>query len=117
MLDDIQHYFYECQEVKTFWSRFCSWWKMITSENIELTEINVIYGILDEVEKNEKLNASILNAKWYIYKCKLSENNIFFYSFLCDLKYFLVIEKTIALRNSNYKKYTEMWLKIEENIT
>jgi hypothetical protein len=90
---------------------------MITDENIELTDINVIYGIIDEVEENETLNACILIAKWYIYKCRLDEKSIFFYSFLCDLKYFLIIEKTIALRTNNYLKYTEMWLTIEDNMT
>jgi hypothetical protein len=115
--DDLKHYFYACQETIIFWTRFCSWWNMITKENIELNDINVIYGIIDEVEENETLNACILIAKWYIYKCRLNEKSIFFYSFLCDLKYFLIVEKTIALRNNNYLKYTEMWLTIEDNIT
>jgi hypothetical protein len=115
--DDLQHYFYECQEIKTFWNRFCTWWMATTGENIVLDEIKIIYGIVDNFGKNETLNACILNAKWYIYKCKLSENSIFFYSFLCDLKYFLIIEKTIALRNDSYHKYSQTWLNIEENIT
>jgi hypothetical protein len=117
ILDDLKHYFYKCQEIKSFWNRFCTWWKEITGEEIELDEIKIIYGIVDNLGKNETLNACILNAKWYIYKCKLGENSIFFYSFLCDLKYFLIIEKTIALRNNNYHKYSQMWLKIEDHIT
>jgi hypothetical protein len=117
ILDDLKHYFYKCEEIKTFWNRFSNWWKEMTGEEIQLDEIKTIYGIVDNLKKNEILNACILNAKWYIYKCKLNEKNIFFYSFLCDLKFFLIIEKTIALRNNNYEKYLQLWLKIEEYIT
>jgi hypothetical protein len=93
------------------------WWQEITGEEIEVDEIKIVYGIVENPLKHETLNACILNAKWYIYKCKLNENSIFFYNFLCDLKFFLIIEKTIALRNNNYQKYSQMWLKIEDYIT
>jgi hypothetical protein len=42
ILDDLKHYFYKCQEIKTFWNRFCTWWKEITGEEIELDEIKII---------------------------------------------------------------------------
>jgi hypothetical protein len=63
------------------------------------------------------MNACILMAKWHLYKCKLNEDSIFFYKFLCELKYNLMIEKAIALRENRLNLYNEMWQQIEDAIT
>jgi hypothetical protein len=66
---------------------------------------------------NELLNTLLLMAKWHIHKNKLNESSVFFYKFLCELKYNIQIEKTIAIRNNTLKKYEEKWLIIEREIT
>jgi hypothetical protein len=55
-------------------------------------------------------------AKWYIYKCKLNNSLIFFYSFLCDLKYYIITEKTIALRNNKLNTHEKIWQIIENEL-
>ena len=115
--DNISHYFYSCAETKLFWNSFINWWKNITNEDINLTSISIRIGILGNYVKNETLNACILMAKWHIYKNKLNESQIFFYRFLCDIKYFLIIEKNIHLKQGKIQQYTKKWQIIEDYIT
>ena len=102
-LDDIAHYFYECQSLQFFWNSFTQWWKNMTNEHINLETKIIIVGITEMQTKNQLLNACILLAKWHIYKNKLNQSQIFFYKYLWDLKYYLVIEKSIALRNNKLR--------------
>jgi hypothetical protein len=59
----------------------------------------------------------MLLAKWHIYKQKLNQAEIFFYKFLCELKYFISIEKIISIKNNKLQQYTDMWKIVEEYIT
>jgi hypothetical protein len=116
-LDDLGHYFYECQPVHTFWNRFGQWWHGMTGENIVIDKKMCIFGTVDNSIKNKLLNACIIIAKWYIFKMKLDQAEIFFYKFLCDLKYYIITEKTIALRNNKLLMYQKTWKLLEEHLT
>jgi hypothetical protein len=116
-LDDITHYIYECHEVKTFWDSFARWWKNCSGEVVSINKKTVLVGITENKIKNQSLNACILFAKWHIYKNKLDNSSIFFYKYLCELKYILVIEQAIAMRNNKMNTYTNMWQKIEDHLT
>jgi hypothetical protein len=119
MVDTTSHYLYECQEVKLFWNSLKRWWDSMEMDmaTFDINVKNIMLGILGNNPKNEVLNACILLAKWHIYKNKLNESQIFFYKFLCDLKLFLIIEKTIALRSNTYQKYVEKWQHFEDILT
>ena len=114
-IDDLGHYFYECQSTKTFWNSFTKWWQTMTNEHIIIDKKTCLFGTLDI--KNNTLNACIILAKWHIYKMKLNQSQTFFYKYLCELKYFLIIEKTIALRNNRLSNFQQTWQKVEEYIT
>jgi hypothetical protein len=114
-LDDLGHYFYECQPMKTFWNSFKQWWQNMTKDKITIDKKTCLFGTIDT--KNNTLNACIMLAKWHIYKTKLDQSQTFFYKYLCDLKYFLIIEKTIALRNNNLGNFNKTWQNVEEHIT
>ena len=116
-LDDPIHYFYECKQVTPLWNSFKLWWNRTTGENINLDPKSVIIGKVGDQKKLGTLNACILIAKWHIYKRKLDESIPFFYNFLRELKYYLKIEKTIALRNGRLEAYYQTWQIIEQNIT
>jgi hypothetical protein len=114
-LDDLGHYFYLCQPMRIFWNSFAQWWQNMTNEQIIIDKQTCLYGTLDT--KNNLLNACIILAKWHIYKTKLNLSQTFFYKYLCDLKYFLIIEKTIALRNNKLSSYQKIWQTLEDHIT
>jgi hypothetical protein len=116
-IDDLNHYLYECDLIKPFWNSFQNWWRNVTNEHITLSATKIKVGILGNYTKNETLNACIIMAKWHIYKNKLNESHIFFYRFLCDLKYYLIIEKNIYLKQGKLHIYTAKWQTIEDYIT
>jgi hypothetical protein len=104
--------------MQNFWNSFKRWWETIFESKLpEWNEKAIMIGILENTDKYQNLNACILLAKWYIYKTKLGQKDIFFYRFICDVKYYLVIEKTIALNQEKLKQYNIMWQTIEEQIT
>jgi hypothetical protein len=59
----------------------------------------------------------MIYAKWHIYRNKLNSEDIFFYKYLCDLRYYLVVEKNIALRQNKLQDFNKKWQKVEENMT
>jgi hypothetical protein len=89
----------------------------MTNQSINLDTKTIIVGITNNISKNQLINACILLAKWHIYKNKLNQSQIFFYKFLCDLKYYLIIEKSIAVRNNNITTYQTLWHKLEGHLT
>ena len=116
-LDDIFHYLGQCNQVKIFWDSFTNWWRHTMQEDLHLSLRDVFLGKVEKGVKEDALNACILLAKWNIYKNKLNESAIFFYNFLCDLKFFLINEKTIEIRNNRLARYNEMWLIVEDELT
>jgi hypothetical protein len=117
-LDDNIHYMYECETTITFWNSFKLWWYNLTGgDDIQLNKTTIIIGFIDKYKKKIALNACILFAKWYIYKSKLNKMPPFFYKYLCNLKYNLIIEKTIALKNNKLALYNQEWQEIENYIT
>jgi hypothetical protein len=117
LLDDPTHYMVKCEPVRLFWNSFKQWWNGWNDDQITLTKQEILVGVLGSKFKHRTLNACLLLAKWHIYKTKNNLSTVFFYKFLCELKYYLVIEKTIALRNDGIKKYNEIWQKIESHLT
>jgi hypothetical protein len=89
----------------------------MTNDNLVLNKQIILAGKLGNKTRNELLNACLMLAKWHIYKTKLDLSDIFFYKFLCDIKYYLIIEKTIALRNNKLEAYEHMWMTIEQELT
>jgi hypothetical protein len=78
---------------------------------------DVLVGVLEKDTKYDVINAILLLAKWRIYKDKLDSSDTFFYKFLCELKYYINIEKTIALKNNKLTYYNNKWSKVEEQLT
>jgi hypothetical protein len=113
-VDDLLHYFYECVETRVFWQTFQNWWQQMSNDNVKITLQQVIVGIIDKYDKKLTLNSCILLAKWFVYKCKLSQSQLFFYKFLCDIKYNLIIERIIAMKYNTLIKYNQKWQMIED---
>jgi hypothetical protein len=109
---------YECCDTKIFWNSFKNWWSKLTGgDKIEINKTTIITGFIDKYRKNNALNACTLLAKWYIYRSKLNQSPPFFYKYLCNLKYNLIIEKTIVLKKKKLALYNQEWKEIEDYIT
>jgi hypothetical protein len=93
------------------------WWNEMTNSVIFLDKRSVLTGFIGPHEIFQTLNACLLLAKWFVYRRKLDESEVFFRLYLCDLKLNLDLEKTIALRNNNLSKYVKRWQLVEDYIT
>jgi hypothetical protein len=113
-IDHISHYFYECEDTKTFWIQIQNWWNRIFEDNIKLDKTSALFGILKKSKMADRLNAILQLARWHIYTAKLNAKNPFLYKFLIQLKYKLKVEKLIYLRNNKLAKYENMWEDIED---
>ena len=82
-------------------SRFCAY-------HIHMR--NVVLGLFDI--ENSKFNFVILNAKYYIYKCKWDESKPNYNVFIKILKTCKDTEKMIALKNNRVDKWNSKWNKI-----
>jgi hypothetical protein len=116
-IDDTVHFYAECQHLSGFWASFAKWYAGMTNEKLTITLESIIVGFTNKQENIDTLNACMLLAKWHIYKQKLNESEVFFYKFLCELKYFIKIEKIIAIKNNKLDHYINIWFLVENHIT
>jgi hypothetical protein len=93
------------------------WWNALTEGEFYLDKRSALTGFMGPKKEFQTLNACLLLAKWHVYRRKLNESELFFYHYLCDLRYNLEVEKTIAIRNGTMDKYANKWLVVEDYIT
>ena len=50
--DTIEHFLFSCPDLKVFWSTFNDWWYNIHSFSINLSTLDVIFGVPNEFNDN-----------------------------------------------------------------
>ena len=103
-IESIEHLLYLCSETQLFWKSLSNWINTCLNMSIELSEVDVLFGISGN--KSKEINFVIIHAKWFIYKTKLREQEPFLLTFLIDLKYNLKIEYFIERLKM---KETNIW--------
>ena len=84
--ETLEHMFFECSIVRTFWLHFMEWWKSENGDKIVLRLKDILLGY----EYNQppiSLNQAILKAKSYIFKSKLFWSKPSIEIFVAQLKY------------------------------
>lgn len=113
--DDIFHYFYECDQAKTFWSSVRRWLNRneISIQIPEtLTEPEFLFGILSEDREDICLNYIFLLGKFYIYKTKeFGDGNLEAYGFLKELKGILSEERAACIKENALRRKFGVWEK------
>ena len=74
--ETIQHLFWHCEKVKTFWNELSTLIKQRcrNSHNFSFSENLVMFGQSDNVYTDEICNLMILLAKYFFYKCKVQQS-------------------------------------------
>ena len=116
-VDTIEHFLYSCQPVRTFWNEVETWWNSVSPNPVVLTEKHVIFGFYYDLPHFENVNYLLILGKMYIYNCNLSENDVYFNTFLLMAKRKLEIEKIICTNNQTLTKFNKKWSCIVENLT
>ena len=111
--DTIQHYLWECVHVQVFWNDFVQFLKekCIHCERLNLNPTLVLLGNDKKTKTDACLNDILLNAKFFIYKCKLKKNvkpNM--HVFVNDIKLMYKIDKYVYYGNMQMEKFHRKWL-------
>ena len=108
--DSITHYFYYCPASKLFWKTLTNWISNSMMYTCELSTTDVIFGITTENKDIFYcLNYILLHGKWFIYRCKLNNKQIFHLDFLIQLKNNILIEKYIYCNNGDLETFKGKW--------
>jgi len=107
-IETLKHLFFDCEKLKSFWEKTTDHFLKpfgIKSLNHE----NVIFGIIPNEKLNNVVNHVILEAKYYIYVCKLEKTNPVFTRLKNRLKITENIERHIAFKNNKMEKHDYKW--------
>ena len=87
-VETLNHLFYECFDVRTFWLNAGSKVEELTNNKIELTNQDIIFGycLRENPKAHEQVNSLILYGKYYIWKCKINCEDVNFKGFKLWLK-------------------------------
>lgn len=102
-VDDIQHCFVNCEELKPFWTAFTHWIHENLSNTVQIEEKLIIFGI--NKDSNKVVSYCILLAKVFIHRTRKQFENsndiIFsFNSFLEMLKSAINVETLVKEKNN-----------------
>ena len=95
--------FVKCPLVVSFWKNFHLWWLQNTMENIHLSEVTLLYGPIHPLKYQQVLSVALLIAKYFIYKCSLTEEPLTFQVFKLQFHDNTMVERYIAVRNKTKK--------------
>jgi hypothetical protein len=109
--ETIEHFFFDCAVTKQFWYAFLTWWKVAGNNypNI-LEEKDIILGFNLGNKLDNALNCCILIAKKMIYEQKnFHKRQPDIYTFHCDLKSTIEMERQISMKNDKLSEFQEYW--------
>lgn len=110
--ETIQHLLWHCDTVATFWNDLQ---QLIANTcthlvNFSLHEDLVIFGVRDNFFTNPVLDFIILMGKFFIYKCKFTNNTPTIPGFQAYLKNRYKLEKILSSRKNQYLSFIDNWL-------
>ena len=117
-MDDTEHYIYSCEPVRAFWNNIQTWWKASFDFNINLSILEILFGIPNENEEHilDIYNLVILYAKYYIYVSKKKEKKLDLYDYLLDLKNEMHLKKTFYTECNKIQQFDKKWGELYDNL-
>ena len=110
--ENIQHIFWRCEVVQSFWQQL----EIALRDNclnivsLKFNEIIVLFGHDYKFKSDSTFDLIILHAKYFIYKCKLNEEIPHLIQFKQYLKFVYKIEEHNAWINMLNAKFHTDWL-------
>ena len=110
-INNIQHFFAECVNVRTFWQELKIWLRNNEQKDISINTNNIIFGIYKE--SNYQANFYILHAKWYIHLQRESMRPIRLTTFLNYFKTVLIVEQQLSCNLKTNSEFRKIWGNLE----
>jgi hypothetical protein len=107
-IETLPHLFVECEKIKDIWEKITI--ELLPPYGIsKLTAENILLGILLKEKQNNIINHIILEAKYYIYVCKLEESVPSYTRLINRLKITENIEEQIAYKRNKITTHVHKW--------
>ena len=108
---DPQHLLIHWPQVQYFWEHFRKWWLDNTQTEVLLMPTKILYGVIQKCKHKELLNHTLLITKYFIYKCSLREESLYFPLFEHYSKYVTNPQqkKNIVIGTNSISKYVSKW--------
>ena len=102
-VDNLEHYFYYCQDVKSFWENVSEWLAVTMNINKTFTVLEVLLGLINLNPKFfYMVNLVVLLGKQFTSRCKRNKKLILFIAYLDLIKETLVVmEQSANIKDEN----------------
>ena len=111
--ETVPHLLYECVHAQTIWNRIITTWFSKVGIH-SLTEKEIFFGVAIDNIGETFLNHLLTAAKFYIYKCRVTEQPVSFIEFCAILRNTEQIEMTIAVSTGKERKHNLKWSLLNE---
>ena len=107
-VETLIHMFIRCPKLKNYWERIHN--TLLRPFGIkDISETDILLGVIDTDKINNVVNHIILEAKWCIYTSKLEKTMPTYNQLRNKLKLTESIEQDIARRNGKTKTHNYKW--------
>ena len=110
-IEKLEHLFWQCNTVNTFWENVEQWIYDKTDYFINIDKVRAIFGIPNISKPSIPVNYLLTVTRYYIYNCKLNENNLTIPGWQVFIKQYLEVEKLIAIKNDTFRQFNTFWEK------
>ena len=110
-IEKLEHLLWQCNTVNTFWENVEQWIYDKTDYFITIDKVRAIFGIPNISKPSIPVNYLLTVTRYYIYNCKLNENNLTIPGWQVFIKQYLEVEKLIAIKNDTFRQFNTFWEK------
>ncbi len=116
--ETLEHYFYECSTLTSFWNSFFKWWYSVCRIRIELHCLDIVLCIQNASKDSmlDNLNYCLLQAKMFIYDKRYEKKLCDFYEYQKRLKGILDCEKFSYLESGRYEIFEKTLYVVYDNL-
>jgi len=109
--DTVLHYLWKCVHVKMFWQDFERTLKNECAhcDRLSMNPILILFGNDGKNTTDDGFDFILLNAKYYVYKCRLNKTLPRMDVFKKDLNYVYNIDKHVHIIEMTLEKFHKKW--------
>ena len=108
-VESLEHLSYLCKISSFFWKELLSWLAVQRNKDLDISFMEILFGKFDISDDSLLVNHVLLLAKFFLYKCKLSNINPSLKVFKAKLKATYTLETYIARKNGILLKHYKKW--------
>ena len=109
--EKLEHLFWYCEIVQDFWNKIEFLINMKSDYIFIMHKHAAFFGIIFDAALYMPINYILILTKYYIYKSRIQNKQPNIKIWQNEVKYYLFLEKMIAIKNNTYEKFEKNWNK------